>query len=101
MARARGDNSETTLSNYSHKLQNSFFIEDMKRSPKMTKYYAKNPDADLLASKTVNRLAYEYFSIGLETDTEKIAKMTSIVKDMQHPFKTMGDLYYGIKDWSV
>jgi electron transfer flavoprotein-quinone oxidoreductase len=101
MARARGDNSETTLSNYSHKLQNSFFIEDMKRSPKMTKYYAKNPDADLLASKTVNRLAYEYFSIGLETDTEKIAKMASIVKDMQHPFKTMGDLYYGLKDWSV
>ncbi len=101
MARARGDNSEKTLSNYDHKLKGSFFMEDMKRSPRMASYFAKNPDADFIASRAANRLAYEYFSVGLVKDTEKIAKMATIARDIQHPFKTAGDLYYGFKNWSV
>ncbi len=101
LARARGDSSEKTLSDYQRKLKNSFFMEDIKRSPGTSGYFAKNPDADFILSRTVNRLAYEYFSVEMARDTEKIAKLAATARDMQNPFKTLGDLYYGLKDWSV
>ncbi len=100
-ARAKGDFSEITLSNYQHKLNNTFFIKNMKRSPKTATYFEENPDADFLLSRTVNRLAYEYFHIGLDSDIEKITKLMHIAKDIQHPIKSLGDLYAGMKNWSV
>ena len=101
LARAKGDHSEKTLSNYQHKLKNSFFIEDMKRSPRTSDYFKKNPDADFVAARTMNQIAYEYFTVDMTKDTEKILKMASIARDIQAPYKTLGDIYYGLKDWSV
>lgn len=101
LAKASGDLSAKQLSSYQHKINSSFFIKDMKRKPNTADYFRENQDIDFLMSKTLNRLAYEYFAIGLESDSEKMKKLIRIVKDIQPPLKSARDLYKAIKNWSI
>ncbi|MDW7673708.1 MAG: FAD-dependent oxidoreductase [Bacillota bacterium] len=98
-AKSKGDFSSKMLINYQHKLNQTFFMKDIKASPDKVKYYKNHSDADYLISNMANELAYQFFTEDMSTDTEKQQKMMSIVKGKQRPIKTIEDLYYGIKHW--
>ncbi|MGF7185657.1 electron transfer flavoprotein-quinone oxidoreductase [Desulfitispora alkaliphila] len=100
-AKAKSDFSEKTLSSYATKLNNSFFMKDIKGSPDKTKYYKENPDTDYLVSNTANELAYRFFTEDMSTDKEKYKQLMDIVKSKQNPVKTISDIYYGYKYWGL
>lgn len=65
------------------------------------KYYKRYGDADYLVNTTANQLAYEFFRMGQDTDSEKVSSMISIALDKQPPLKSMVDLLAGMRSWGV
>ncbi|MDN5344582.1 MAG: electron transfer flavoprotein-quinone oxidoreductase [Clostridia bacterium] len=70
-AKAKGDFTAKMLANYQLKLNNTFFMEDIKAGQEDFLYYKKHPDADYLLSSTVNDLAYQFFTVDLQTEKQK------------------------------
>lgn len=100
-AKAKGDFSGKMLANYQHKLNQTFFMKDIKASPNTITYYKNHPDTDYLVSSMANELAYQFFTEDMSTDTEKKQKLFAILKGKQKPVKTIEDIYYGIKYWGL
>jgi len=100
-ARAKQDFSANILKAYERKLASSFYMKNIKKAASTVTYYDEQGDADYLISTMVNDLAYEFFRAGMDTDAEKIAKMTSLVLNKQSQAKTMLDLYLGLQNWGV
>lgn len=100
-AKAKGDFSSKVLSSYGTKLNNSFFMKDIKASPDSIAYYQNNPDTDFLVSSLANELAYAFFTEELITDKEKQKKLNDIAKTKQNPIKSISDLYHGYKKWGL
>jgi electron transfer flavoprotein-quinone oxidoreductase len=100
-AKAKGDFSGKMLVNYEHKLNQTFFMKDIKASPDTVKYYNHHPDTEFLLSSMANELAYQFFTEDMTTDSEKKEKLLGIFKSKQKPVKTIEDLYYGVRYWGV
>lgn len=100
-ARAKQDFSANILKEYKRKLTGSFYQKNIQKAADTVSYYDEQSDADYLISTMVNDLAYEFFRAGMDTDAEKIAKMTSLVLNKQSHAKTMLDLYVGLQNWGV
>jgi len=64
-------------------------------------YYREFPDADLLLSKTMNEIAYEFSNFNMTTISEKTNKMIEEFREIQPAAKSFIDLYNGIKNWRV
>lgn len=100
-ARAKQDFSANILKEYKRKLTGSFYQKNIQKAADTVSYYDEQSDADYLINTMVNDLAYEFFRAGMDTDAEKIAKMTSLVLNKQSHAKTMLDLYVGLQNWGV
>jgi len=100
-AKAKGDFSAGMLANYQVKLNNSFFMEDIKAIHEEFRYYKKHPDADFLLSSTLNDLAHQFFTADLQTDKQKQQSMRNIVMGKQFPLKTLDDLWAGLHHWGA
>jgi electron transfer flavoprotein-quinone oxidoreductase len=99
IAKARGDYSEDILKNYQQRLDNSFFMKDIKANKGMLEYNEKYQDADLLLSSTANEVAYKFFQEETVTSKEKMKDIIERVTNKQLPFKTVDDIIMGIKHW--
>ena len=101
-AKVKQDFSADTLKNYHRKLENSFYMKNINRALDKVKYYHNcGSDSDYLINTLANDLSYEFFRVGMDTDSEKIAKMASIVHDKQSPVNSMVDLFAGLRNWGV
>jgi electron transfer flavoprotein-quinone oxidoreductase len=100
-AKARQDFSGRMLKNYRHKLDATFFMKEIKQSADKPRYYNRYGDADYLMTTTANSLAYCFFSMGMDTEKEKLQKMAGIVLKKQLPLKSLHDLFAGLRNWGV
>lgn len=100
-ARAKGDFSSNMLATYRHKLNQTFFMQDIKSAKGSLAYYKSHPDADYLISSTANSAAYMFFTEEMVTEDEKTKKIFDVIKNRQLPVKTITDLYTGIMHWGA
>lgn len=100
-ARAKGDFSSKMLAAYRHKLNQTYFMQDIKSAQGSLTYYRSHPDADYLVSSTANSAAYMFFTEEMVTEQEKTKKIFETVKNRQLPVKTAADLYSGIMHWGA
>ncbi|MDW7650434.1 MAG: FAD-dependent oxidoreductase [Bacillota bacterium] len=101
-AKVKQDFSAGMLKGYKRKLENSFYMKNINQASDNVKYYhGRGSDSDYLLNTLVNDLSYEYFRVGMDTDSEKIAKMTGIVHDKQSPANSFMDLLLGLGNWGV
>ncbi|MFZ5640109.1 MAG: FAD-dependent oxidoreductase [Bacillota bacterium] len=100
-ARAKGDFSSKMLAAYRHKLNQTYFMQDIKSAQGSLTYYRSHPDADYLVSSTANSAAYMFFTEEMVTEQEKTKKIFETVKNRQLPVKTAADLYSGMMHWGA
>lgn len=100
-ARAKGDYSSSMLATYGHKLNQTFFMRDIKSAKGSLAYYKSHPDVDYLLSSTANGAAYMFFTEEMITEQEKTKKIFDVIKTRQLPVKTLADLYTGIMHWEA
>lgn len=100
-ARAKRDFSAGMLKNYRHRLEATFFLKNIRRSPDTTRYYRRHGDADYLLTTAANSLAYDFFSAKMDTDGEKLQEMAGLVLNKQLPLKSLRDLLAGLRNWGV
>jgi electron transfer flavoprotein-quinone oxidoreductase len=100
-ARARRDYSAVLLKTYTHKIVKSFFYQNIKGVTKAKRYDARYGDAGYLLNTAANALAYEIFHAGMETDKERIKKLSGILAGKQPLTKTLPDLIAGLRNWRV
>lgn len=98
-AKARGDFSETMLSNYKHKLDDTFFMKDIQAKHSTLRYFKNFRDSDFVIASMFNKLGYEFFTEDLSTGPQKMTKLRQVVLHQQHYLKTLTDVYQGIKFW--
>jgi electron transfer flavoprotein-quinone oxidoreductase len=100
-AHAKRDFSVATLSAYERRIQESFFLSDIKASRHAHTYYATHSDADLLLTKALNSTMLEFFRVDMGTHKEKRQRIVNKLKSMQSPAKTLRDLWAGLNNWGV
>ena len=100
-AKSKGDFSKKTLSSYQNKINNTFFLNNMKINRKSNNYYKKHPDADFLISKTLNKLVYEFFIEGNLSQEEKFKIMLEKLQDVQALDKSLNDFYHALMNWRI
>lgn len=98
-AKARGDFSSAMLSNYKHKLDQTFFMKDIRNHQQSLNYFKKYRDADFLISSISNKIAYEFFTEDMATGPEKMSRIRTIAQGHQHVLKSLSDIYQGIRLW--
>lgn len=89
------------LKNYAAKIKNSFFSKDIKKETEVNDYYHQNPQLEFMLTKGLNEAAYNFFETGFLSSSEKISTITEDILNMQSMPKTISDLFYLIKKWSV
>jgi len=100
-AKAKGDFTAKMLSAYARKLNDTFFMKDIKAGKDALSYYEHYSDSDFLISRLANQSAYEFFTEGLITEKEKKERIIRMFLNYQKLSKTVKDLYAGIKNWGV
>ncbi|AVX21177.1 MULTISPECIES: FAD-dependent oxidoreductase [Carboxydocella] len=100
-AKARGDFTAKMLGAYARKLNDTFFMKDIKAGKDALSYYEHYSDSDFLISRLANQSAYEFFTEGLITEKEKKERIVRMFVNYQKLGKTVKDLYAGIKNWGV
>jgi electron transfer flavoprotein-quinone oxidoreductase len=100
-ARVKQDYSSRILKNYRRRLDKSFYMKNINNAADTVSYYNDKADADYLINTLLNDLSYEFFRMGMDTNLEKINKMSGLVLDKQTPAKSMLDLYTGMRNWGV
>ncbi len=100
-AKAKGDFSSRTLATYMHKLNNTFFMKDIRSARGGLRYYRRHPDSDYLVASVLNDMAYEFFTVDMSTKSEKRQRLMKTALDRQVPSKTLMDLYEGYQHWGV
>lgn len=100
-ARARRNYTAALLKVYSKKITDSFIYKNIRAASDTVKYKAFFGDADYLINTAANDLAYEFFRVGMETDREKIKKMSEILLGRQPVTKSLSDLLAGLRNWRV
>ncbi|MFW5988423.1 MAG: FAD-dependent oxidoreductase, partial [bacterium] len=90
-----------TLTAYSLKIQNSFFVENLKTDQISTKYQPEYSDSDFLISQLINEIANEFFSEGDRSQKEKYKTIMDEIKRLQPIKKTISDFYQGIMNWRL
>ncbi|MFW6389588.1 MAG: FAD-dependent oxidoreductase [Halanaerobiales bacterium] len=100
-AKASGKFDKKALAAYDKKLENTFFMKNMKIARKSGGYYKEHPDSDFLISQVANEVAYEFFTESLKSQPEKLKKMAEELQYMQSLPKTIVDFYQAIWNWRV
>lgn len=100
-AKAKGDFSKKTLAAYGNKLENTFFVDNMKVRKKSKIFYQKHTDSDFLISQLANEVAKVFFTEGFRTEQENINNMLKEVENIQPLSKTLSDLYQAVWHWRV
>ncbi|MDA8234064.1 MAG: FAD-dependent oxidoreductase [Clostridia bacterium] len=100
-AKAKEDFSAETLRSYQVKLNNTFFMKDIKSSRNVLDYYKDHPDSDFLMSKFINDAAYHYFTTGMQSEKKVLDNITKELTILQLPLKSIKDIYAGLKYWGV
>ena len=100
-AQAAQDYSTQVLKQYQEKIENSFFMQDIKKETPINNYYHANPQIEFMLSKSLNDAAYKFFDTGLISTSDKIDKIKDETLNMQPLGQTISDLFYTIKQWSV
>ncbi|KAF0195742.1 MAG: hypothetical protein FD169_1230 [Bacillota bacterium] len=98
-AKAKGDFREAMLSNYKHKLDDTFFMKDIQTRQNSLRYFKNYRDSDFLIASTANKVAYEFFSEDMATGLEKMTKLKQVVTHQQHAIKSLSDIYQAIRFW--
>ena len=98
-AKARGDFSEAMLSNYKHKLDDTFFMKDIQARSDKLRYFNNYRDSDFLIATMANRVAYEFFSEDMLTGPDKMGKIKKTVTNHQHVTKSLSDIYQALRFW--
>lgn len=101
LAKAKGDFSEGMLRTYKMKLDQTFFVQDIKQGKDTLEYYKLHPDADYLLSKTMNEVARVYFSEDMASTREKRQNILHELSGVQPLLKTFRDAYDGLQHWGV
>jgi len=100
-AKAKGDFSAKMLANYALKINEAFFMEDIKARRSDLQYYQNWSDADYLISSILNELANEFFTVDFLNEKEKRARLVSIIRSKQFPLKTLSDLWAALRHWEA
>lgn len=100
-ARTKQDFSADILKGYKRKLDHTFFMKNINKAVDSVTYYKEKSDSDYLVTTLANDLSYEFFRTGMDTDVEKMGKMSRIVLDKQAPLKSIHDLLVGLRNWGV
>jgi electron transfer flavoprotein-quinone oxidoreductase len=100
-AKAKGSFSKGIMSAYMTKLNDTFFMKNIKSSRGHLDYFGNHVDADYLLNSFINEIAYEYFTEDNSTAPERTERIIRIIKRKQKPLKTIKDLIAGIKDWGI
>ncbi|MHB8171433.1 MAG: FAD-dependent oxidoreductase [Thermincolia bacterium] len=98
-AKAKGDFSTEVLSAYQLKLNNTFFMKDIKAGHNVLDYYKAHPDSDFLVSKFANNAAYHYFTTDMNTEKKVLDNISKELTSLQMPSKSIKDFYAGLKYW--
>ncbi|MDP3487676.1 MAG: FAD-dependent oxidoreductase, partial [Bacillota bacterium] len=98
-AKARGDFSEVMMSNYKHKLDDTFFMKDIQARENKLLYFKRYRDSDFIISSMANKVAYEFFNDDMLTAPEKMTKLKKAVTNQQHVTKSLLDIYQAIRFW--
>ncbi len=101
LAKAKGDFSKKSLATYGTKINNTFFMKDIKSNKGTLTYFRQHPDADYLVSKAVNEVAYKFFTEGMMTGREKTDQLIKELTTLQVPTKTAADIIAGLGKWRV
>ncbi len=100
-AHARGEFDKKSLSIYTDKLNKTYIMKNIRALGKAKDYYREYQDANLLLTKTLNDVAYEFFNFTMTTLEEKRDKILEELKKIQPVTKSLKDLYNGIENWRV
>ncbi len=101
MACAKNDFNKNILSSYKKKLFNLFITKENLEQKNQTQYFKDFSDADLLISKTINKIANEYFNFTLETNKQKMKKLFKELETIQPLTKSIHDLIAGLQNWRI
>ncbi|ERI10500.1 NAD(P)-binding protein [Aneurinibacillus aneurinilyticus] len=100
-AHAKGDFSQKILSNYGWKINQSFFMTDIRKKRGTDKYVAKYQDSDYLISRAMNEFGSEFFHVGMGTEQDKMKKIQQELKQIQLPLKSFEDVWQALRHWEV
>lgn len=100
-AHAKNDYSKNILRTYDHKLNQSFYLQDIRKSKGSKQYDEHHSDSDYLVSKLANELAYKFFDVELKTKKEIEDDLKQTISSLQPLDKTLKDLYHGFYNWRV
>ncbi|MFW6270284.1 MAG: FAD-dependent oxidoreductase [Bacillota bacterium] len=100
-AKAKGDFSKKILSAYSVKIQNSFFVENLRNDQISNNYQPEYSDSDFLISQMLNEIAHEFFSEGGRSQKEKYKTIMDEITKLQPLKKTVHDFYQAIMNWRL
>ncbi|MFW6287547.1 MAG: FAD-binding protein [bacterium] len=100
-AKAKGEFSKNILSAYRTKLDQSFFLKNLKINSKSKNYYKNHPDSDFLISQVLNEVSHEFFTEGNLTQLEKFQVMKAEIQKLQPLKKTFKDLYHALISWRI
>lgn len=98
-AKSKGDFSGKQLSAYQVKLNNTFFMKDIKAGKGKLKYIEHHTDADYLLAKSANEASYLFFSENMDTNQEKMGKIMETLRGQQQLSKSAKDLIAGVQHW--
>lgn len=101
LARFKGDYSEKTLLDYDIKVRSAFFGQDLKTERGSVPFADKKPHMDAIISKTANDVAFQYFSVRMETQDQKWERVKQVLKSEQCPFRSVMDLYRALQHWGI
>ena len=100
-AKAKGEFSKQIMSAYMQKLNQTFFMKNIKSNKDHLKYFETHNDADFLINDYANDIAYNFFTEDMLTAPERTEKMLNLIKKNQPPIKTLKDLIAGAQNWGV
>lgn len=100
-ASAKDNFTKKTLASYVTKINNSFIMQNNMAHKETKNYYQNFSDTDLLITKTLNKIGYEFFSAGMDTHQEKRKKIREHLKTIQPLRKNIADILYGLQHWRV
>ncbi len=101
LAKAANDFSRKQLAAYKNKIDNSWFMQDIRAGQVHAGYYSSYPNSDYIISEAANRTAYRFFEESLLSDRERKMYMVQELKNLQPMGKSLMELYQGLMHWRV
>ncbi|MED0736030.1 FAD-dependent oxidoreductase [Aneurinibacillus thermoaerophilus] len=100
-AHAKGDFSQKILAGYGWKINESFFMNDIRAKKNYDKYVKKYQDSDYLISRAMNEFGSAYFRVDMSAEQDKMKRIQQELKQMQLPLKSVKDVWQALRNWEV